>query len=200
MPRVTRRRFADALFALAGASVILSALLVAAGVRSHWTRDWIDLGGRGRSYLTSEGGGVALWIDHAAGVSGYRRNSAPVTASPRYLDIELGRTPSAGLARRLKFGYDRSGYSPAAAASLPFTPPTPGAAYWPRRTLVVAPYWSLALPPAVLAIALWLVARRLFRRTLAAEGRCPSCGYDLRASPDRCPECGAIPPTRPAVA
>lgn len=188
MPRVTRRRFAAALFALAGASVILSALLVAAGVRSYWTRDWIDLGGQGRSYLTSEGGGVALWITHATGVSGYRRNSAPVTASPRYLDIELARTPSVGLARRLKFGYDRSGY------------PTPGSAYWPLRTLVVAPYWSLALPPAVLAVALWLVARRLRRRTLAAEGRCPSCGYDLRASPDRCPECGAVPSTRPAVA
>jgi predicted amidophosphoribosyltransferase len=23
-----------------------------------------------------------------------------------------------------------------------------------------------------------------------AKGRCPECGYDLRASADRCPECG----------
>jgi hypothetical protein len=61
------------------------------------------------------------------------------------------------------------------------------------------PLWPLAAAGGLLP-AVWL-RRRLRRRP--APGRCPTCGYDLRATPDRCPECGRpphAPPTQPAAA
>jgi hypothetical protein len=55
--------------------------------------------------------------------------------------------------------------------------------------MVWVPHWLLlllfGLTPAARAVA---AARRSLRR---ANGLCPRCGYDLRATPGRCPECGA---------
>jgi hypothetical protein len=58
---------------------------------------------------------------------------------------------------------------------------------------LVAPWWpTLALLAVPSAVLLTLAVRaRGRRRRLAKElRRCPKCGYDLRATPDRCPECG----------
>jgi hypothetical protein len=53
------------------------------------------------------------------------------------------------------------------------------------------PYWPIAAASAV-PPGRWLV-RRHGRGRRRRAGRCPACGYDLRASPGRCPECGAVP-------
>ena len=58
----------------------------------------------------------------------------------------------------------------------------------PNAFEAYVPFWFLAaaflLLPAGAAVA---AVRRWLRR---GARRCPTCGYDLRASPGRCPECG----------
>jgi hypothetical protein len=57
-------------------------------------------------------------------------------------------------------------------------------------TLGTSPYWPFVLGSLVLP-AYW--TGRQYPRLMRARrvGLCPTCGYDLRASPERCPECGA---------
>jgi hypothetical protein len=58
-----------------------------------------------------------------------------------------------------------------------------------RFSSITVPFWFLtlvfALPPTHV---LW----RWRRSRRKPVGLCPSCGYDLRATPDRCPECGTV--------
>jgi hypothetical protein len=53
----------------------------------------------------------------------------------------------------------------------------------------VIPYWApvLAIGLVPAILTVFGVVRHFVRRY---RGRCDACGYDLRASPERCPECG----------
>ncbi len=67
--------------------------------------------------------------------------------------------------------------------------------YFAGPIVTQVPYWALfaalLVPPIVRQRYLEALLRT--RRARLRAGRCPACGYDLRASPDRCPECGAVP-------
>jgi hypothetical protein len=68
-----------------------------------------------------------------------------------------------------------------------------------ESTLILMPMWFVASLFAILPLAAGVrhLRGRVHARRLNA-GRCPACGYDLRATPDRCPECGAVPAAQPA--
>jgi hypothetical protein len=51
------------------------------------------------------------------------------------------------------------------------------------------PLWLPGFAFGLLPVG-WLIRQLQWRRR---AGRCPACGYDLRATPDRCPECGHVP-------
>jgi hypothetical protein len=71
-----------------------------------------------------------------------------------------------------------------------------GFSYWTWRADwhtknrgITIPTWFLVA--VTLALPFIQTGRLLAKRRTRRGNLCPSCGYDLRASPDRCPECGS---------
>ena len=58
-----------------------------------------------------------------------------------------------------------------------------------RRVYIGIPFWGAVTLLAVLPIT-WSAMRIHASNARVRRGFCRSCGYDLRATPDRCPECG----------
>jgi hypothetical protein len=184
MPR-TRRQWSSVLTV----ALLLPCLAVGGvWVRSHWVRDWVRFqsvhGGaafcRDRAEVLTHPGVlyVALYRTRYAADStpGLREREAR-DDGVRWdtLDLREWNPQFATRAQRMGFMYQQGGS-------------TLGAGF--ATTHVAAPFWALALATGVVPVA--RVVRRALRQRVRRRGVCPSCGYDLRASPDRCPECGEV--------
>lgn len=161
-------------------------LICATWARSHWVQDEIKWGWTGGMvWVWTPKGHLEVGLYRGdcsrepADFFGFKREPSPVSDpidSFIYLEID----PPDKLVERKWGGF--AWYSVQRRR-------TPGEV----QAEGVAPFWSIAAATALLPL-IWLLRRLRSRGQRARQkslGLCPSCGYDLRATPQRCPECGA---------
>ncbi len=66
-----------------------------------------------------------------------------------------------------------------------------------RRYALYFPHWFVLFLFLIPTIIHLLTIPRRRAQSRQSKGQCPTCGYDLRATPNQCPECGHIPNTKP---
>src|SRR6185436_815309 len=165
---------------LTALSLLLSLAAAAMGVRSYFVGEWL-----GKRYLTQRADCIAAtdwrrWMG---------RGSVEVSVR-RYRWGTLAQWPTEA---RGEWRWVRDVSPPDVAAAGPLPSPLNRLGFGVRWYATSDGMFDRAV-----AVPLWLVclllgvkpAVRLFRRIRQRNGTCPSCGYDMRATPDRCPECG----------
>jgi hypothetical protein len=161
-------------------STVLCVATVALWVRSYWTTDAIEQVGfptqRGASIPSAEFlsmRGLLYFCDYL-----------PKPPPQRW---ELSSSPADNWGDPSTIAKDNGLYFLGFGSS---TFNSPYRAFWSEYGLVMVPHWFLALLFAA-GPAWWAIGRRSRNKR---SGLCPTCGYDLRATPPggRCPECGTV--------
>jgi hypothetical protein len=158
----------------------------------HWRKRVFN--GFAMLLLLLLGAAMALWVGAYRQLRGVEWNR-----EPSYIKVESAMgSIVVSWSSDLGYGHD--------IRLLELPSPEDRLGYWPDRTFlgfgyqaadpvhreypnaVQIPYWIVVIGLAIIPVRqLWLVVGK---RSKANNGLCSSCGYDLRATPDRCPECG----------
>jgi predicted RNA-binding Zn-ribbon protein involved in translation (DUF1610 family) len=162
---------------LAAVSLLLAVGIGVLWVRSFWQEDWTSYSfSRG---ITSAVGYSAASVDGTITVQkwdsdgGHLAGGWEIRSQPQARPVLLWSRATFG-----RWDYYESWTDYSAGRS--------------RHDRVVRfPHWLAEILALSLSLP-WLISRRRRSkaRRLAATNKCPACGYDLRATPDRCPECG----------
>jgi hypothetical protein len=198
---LVRRRLLNYATAL---SLLLCVAVCVLWVRSYWATDlfwWHGITDEGdRCYIRQDlveagRGGVGM---SRSVRSGPRR---PVDGGPSVREVaervsipfyRVWRPRYPNFYNRNGAWLDRAGFQFDYYVAWPDPDPLRPAHGWSWK--VVVPCWALAAGTATLPAA--RAASRLRRRwRTRGAGLCPTCGYDVRATPDRCPECGLLAPS-----
>jgi len=181
---------------LAVVSAILCIAIISLALRSFWRFDLVNLETCRSSNALWTGDGYelaslhgVLWFRH------YHADFLPGKLPPENLRNRI-QGPFLRMRRTTVMRPDPPSEGPFVGIGAGLTHSASGGALGPfTATQYITPHWLAA---TIFAIIPTFAVTRLIRskrrmRKRAAKDLCLSCGYDLRASPDRCPECGTVP-------
>jgi hypothetical protein len=166
-----RRRLFTILSAM---SMVSCVAMLALWGRSYFRSDFCTAPNGGYYRLSSNRGEIQI---------SYWAGAPPIL---KFVYFEIGQPPHKNQQHLLSFSAHRYEWSMLRDDALDDSPP-------PIVTDIIFPHWSASALLAILPAIWWR------RRNQHQPGTCRSCGYDLRATPNRCPECGRVPTARVPV-
>jgi hypothetical protein len=165
---------------LVAVSLVLSLAVAAMWMRSYWVVDSLRIQSQTRFFelesrcgqIEAEDTRVLLALQYKVHFARYWKSYRPATRGFANFPWDVPATARLGFSYRSK---------------LTGTPPV-----FDVRQLRI-PYWAIFFVASTMTGGCFKVvlSRRRRARRFGA-GLCPTCSYDLRATPDRCPECGTV--------